>query len=79
VGGRQEPAIADERRPAVAVEEGDDRRPLGLIGDAIAIVPVVANDHASRMCTWTHQPVCRGRVELWDCAMRSIRTARRGR
>jgi hypothetical protein len=44
VGGGQHPALGDEG--AVAVEEGHDRGPVGLLDQAVGVEAVVSNDQA---------------------------------
>jgi hypothetical protein len=43
----QHPALADERAGAVAVKEGDDRRPVGFVDQAVCVGAVVSKDQPS--------------------------------
>jgi hypothetical protein len=43
----QHPALVDERAGAVAVEEGDDRRPVGLVDQAVRVGAVVSKQQPS--------------------------------
>lgn len=43
----QYPALVDERAGAVAVNEGDDRRPVGFVDKAVRVGAVVSKDQPS--------------------------------